>query len=94
MNKELGLLSFPLRCADWWLGVVACVLAVPEVLQKESGIGELYGWRDSSNLPVMDALNSAFPKVIAQELCHFGGASKAFDELPIRVGGGLFRVHC
>ena len=75
------------------LHVVACVLAVSESLEKQSGISELHRRWNAAIAPVVHALDTAFAAVIAKELGYRCRTAKALDDLPVGMDGGLFRAH-
>lgn len=74
------------------LCVVRSPHAIYKIGKKEIGPMQLHFRRDAAKFPVVDALCAAL-FWIAEESSDFGCAAKALDQLPVRVWGGVIRVH-
>ena len=74
------------------LCVVRSPHAIYKIGKKEIGPLQLHLRRDAAKFPVVDALCAALFWV-AEESSNFGCATKALDQLPVLVWGGVVRVH-
>lgn len=80
------------QTACGWLSVITGLNALNQIREEEIGVRQFHVGRNAPELPVVDALDASLVWVV-EKPGNLRRATEALDDLPVRVRGGVGRVH-